>query len=986
MASYIRNSDNYHGRSKTSSGQQNSKKKGSGRHQKNLSNNNIVKDHDASRRPKYTMDDFWGTILPESSVPENAWAKGAPGKNEIPQNNGHKTVDQAFFWGDDKTYSVKTHSPVENVWEKRKEQLETRKTMEPASQTEEERMIQKAIELSRIEALEKKKLEEEYELQQSILKKNPTFFTEFQTTDELNLIVATNDYLDIESFCDDFTSNCEEINFDKEAAYKCQKELDDYWSQKKNNKPDKSKKNKDQFLKFEEHSEDGSSQKWKNKKFVCKSEKGESEHCKEDLDTRSDKVDSVSNSNNEANQGTLSKISKVIDMFGGWGTNSSYIGNSKSSQEQDNNFESGTFSNYDEVVSKNEETTLKKILMGENDRYSLKDKSKTRNSAKKENDDVVSNKKTFSDNVDEKRQDSVPELDATFFPKAIKNSSNSDAHEIFDSLDNKKFSYKKNKKSPANDDDVMNSIVQDYTDLSLKSSDVLTKETVPIYEQAEKASKSVPPSKDSIFIQKHNNMHENVLENFQKPQKNLLSPTNSFLMNEKMSSDLNQSDTNQDSLTNEKTKNGISSSLSNVLQSPANFSETYQNVSQKEKIQATFPSNTIASDQEKKELFMNEIGSFNNFSSETLQNSAVTNANISDPLPSNSNQNKDNFPLSFLNDSVVTTNAESNFIDPPIPAPVQPETCQHDTMTGNLMDSNFMMNMNPQIMHQMMLLSNSFILQQLHQMNMYYKKMGGIPFVTGSPLPPSINAQYPPILNNPLGNIPSSEPALNAHFVHRQDARGCLPVSPPHEMFDPRSQNCASEIISGDSSNIVKPTPVKFDESWLSDIMSEGAAYVNMDSYIPPPKMPEKSTAIHHLSSIEENKVDLQVSQSYSDSVYKNGSISQAFNCCDIQNPESQNKAVDYSQPQKIDRSVGWDILDKKEADISDELLATGWGNIENGSQNKYSSWDDDIDGWGGTTIQPMWNSTRYKPEKNTNTRQPSRQPLAKTYQRRGKF
>ncbi|GFQ64602.1 uncharacterized protein TNCT_291501 [Trichonephila clavata] len=947
MANYIRNSENRHGSTKTS-GQQNSKKKGSGRNPRNLSNNNSEGDYNITQRRKITMDDFWGNVLPEPSVPENAWAKGATAKNE----------NQALFGGDDKRYPTNIQPPVENFWEKRKEKLETRKAMEPANQTEEERMVQKALELSQLEALEmeekRKKLEEEYELQQLILKGNPTFFTEFQTKDELNSIAATDDYLDpeiLESFNDDFVSN-----FDKEATYKCQKELEDYWSQKKNKKHDKRKKNKDQFLKYEdtheEHLEDCSSQSWKNKKYVYKSEKDELKQ-KENLASQSEKADSVSNSNN---QGALKKITRVIDMFGGWGSNSSHIDNSKSSQKQDN-LEFSSVS--DEVVSKSEETILKDVKVTKNismennklDKNSPR-LSKTRNSAMNINDCVVSSKKSFSDNnVDKKcqRQDSIPKLDSAF-SKAVESSSKSNAKEICDSLENEKCSYKKEQNTLANND-VMSSAVQDYTDLSLTSSDLFTKATVPTYEQTKKILNFA--SKDSTLKQ-HSIIHKNVSENLQKLPKNTLP------MNEKVPSDLNQPNMNQDILANEIARNNSAYSLPNVPESIKN---------------------TISSDQDKKGLLLNQTASLGNFSAEALPNSQI-NASISDPLPFNSNQIKDS--ISFLNDSIVTTNTESNFIDPPIPAP-EPEPCQPDATKSNLMNPNFMMNMNPQIMHQMMLLSNSFIVQQLHQMNMYYKTMGGLPVLSGSPVPACANAQYPPIFNSPLGNIPPNTHVHNANFIPQKDSRDCPPL-PLHERLDPKSQSCTSEIFGG-SSNHAKPTTIKFEESWLSDIMSEGAAYADMDSYIPPPKMPEAtSTATPHFSTVE-NKIGLQVSQSYPHSVYEDGSTTQPYNC-GIKKPESRSKAVDYNQPQKRDgKNDGWDILDEKEeAGISDEFLATGWGNIENESSNKYSSWDEDIDGWGCSATQPMWNSTRYESEKSTAIRQPSRQPLAKTYYRQGKF
>ncbi|GFY44604.1 uncharacterized protein TNIN_4411 [Trichonephila inaurata madagascariensis] len=752
MANYIKNSENRYGCTKTS-GQQNSKKRGSGRNPRNLSNNNSVDDYNVSQRRKITMDDFLGNALPESSVPENAWAKGATSKNGNSQfTKGCKTADQAFFWGDDKRCPSNIQPPVENVWEKRKEKLETRKAMEPASQTEEERMIQKAIELSQLEALEmeekKKKLDEEYELQQVILKTNPTFFTEFQTTDELNSIALTDDYLDpeiLEAFNDDFASN-----FDKEAAYKCQKELEDYWS-KKNKKLNKRKKNKDQFLKYEdtheEHLEDSSSESWENKMYVYKSEKDELEQ-RENLVSRSEKVDSVSNSNNKANQGAQTKISRVIDMFGGWGSNSSHIGNSKSSQEQDNNLESRSVSDFDEVVLKNEETILKdlkvpKSISVENNKLDKNSPrySKTKDSVMNTNDCVVSSKKSFSDtNVDKKcpRQVSVPKLDSAF-SKTVESSSKRNAKEIFDSLENEKCSYKKEQNTLAYNDDVMSSIVQDYTDLSLTSSDLFTKETVPIYEQTEEVFNFV--SKDSISKQKHNIMHKNVSENFQKFPKNAL-PTNDLFMNEKVSSDLNQPNMNQDILANEIAKNNSAYSLSNVPESTKmTFSKTSQHISQKENVPAASPGNTTSSDQDKTGLLMNQTASFSNFAAEALPNGRV-NASISDSLPSKSSQMKDNYPMSFLNDSIVTTNAESNFIDPPIPAPVQPEPCQSAATKSNLMNPNFMMNMNPQIIHQMMLLSNSFFVQQLHQMNMHYQT-GGLPVLSGPPVSPCVNAQYP---------------------------------------------------------------------------------------------------------------------------------------------------------------------------------------------------------------------------------------------------
>ncbi|PRD34302.1 UNVERIFIED_CONTAM: hypothetical protein NCL1_15089 [Trichonephila clavipes] len=840
------------------------------------------------------------------------------------------------------------------------------------------------------------KLKEEYELQQIILKTNPTFFTEFQTTDELNSIPLTENYLDpeiLESFNDDFA-----LNFEKEAAYKCQKELEDYWSLKKNTH-DKRKKNKDQFLKYEdtheEHLEDSSSQSWKNKMYVYKSEKDVLEQRK-NLVSRSEKIDSVSNSNNKANQGAQTKISRVIDMFGGWGSNSSHIGNSKSFQEQDDNLESRSVSDFDEV-SKNEETILKDLKVPKNisvennklDKNSPK-YSNTKNSAIKKNDIamntndcVVSSKKSFSDNnVDKQcpRQVSVPKLDSAF-SKAVESSSKRNAKEIFDSLENEKCSYKKEPNTLAYNEDVMSSIVQDYTDLSLMSSDLFTKETVPIYEQTEEVFNFV--SKDSISKQKHNFMHKNVSDNFQKFSKNAL-PTNDLFMNEKVSSDLNQPNMNQDILANEIAKNNSAYSLSNVPESTKmNFSKTTQHISQKENVPAASPGNTISFDQDKERLLINQTASFSNFAAEALPNSRV-NASFSDSLPSNSNQMKDNYPTSFLNDS-ITTNAESNFIDPPIPAPVQPEPCQPDATKSNLMNPNFMMNMNPQIMHQMMLLSNSFFVQQLQQMNMYYKT-GGLPVLSGPPVPPHVNAQYPPFFNNPLGNIPADTHVHNANFMPQQDSRYSPPIS-LHERFDPRSQNYSSEIFEG-SSNHAKPTTVKFEESWLSDIMSEGAAYADMDSYIPPPKMPEvTSTATPHLSTIEENKIGLQFSQSYPQSVDEDGSTIRPYNC-GIKNPQSRSKAVDYNQSQKRDdKNDGWDVLDKnEEAGISDEFLPTGWGNIENESSNKYSPWDEDIDGWGCTTSQPMWNSTRYESEKSTAIRQPSRQPLAKTYYRQGKF
>ncbi|GFU34223.1 uncharacterized protein NPIL_355561 [Nephila pilipes] len=990
MANYVRNNVNYHGRSKTSSGQPDSKKKGSGRNQRNSSNNTRSDvDYNVSERRKYTTDDLWATLPSESSVPENAWDKGAPGKNKSYSNKGHRTVDQAFFWGDSTERPANNQPPVENVWEKRKEKLETIKAMEPASQTEEERMIQKAIQLSQLEALEKeekrKKLEEEYELQQLMLKTNPTFFVEFQTTDELNAVAATKDFLDqeiLETLFDDFALNSKEKSFDNEIIDECKENFEDYKSEKENKQPYKSI-NEVQFSKCEEYQE-GSEENWsqslKNKKYINKNEKDYSQHCNEDLDLPSDKFDSISCSNNKASQGALPKISKVIDMFGGWGSKSSQTGNFKSSQEQ-NNSEPCPFSNSDEVVSNNEKSTLKDFKELKNISSEKKFEKNSRDSKtgnlvlKKKDDYVVSNKKNFSDNathlnvIDE--DGSVPKSENPSFSKMVEISSKTD-EEIFNSLDNKKISRKHTHKLTVKDDGV-NSNIQDCTDLALGNSGSFIKENNPANERAEKAANAT--SKCSILTIQNNAIHKNVSEDFQKTSKYLLSPTNYSLVNENDPSDLNQSNINKDVSANETTSDGryITYSLNDIpLSSKNNITENFHDISHNEKIQATLPRNNIYSDVDKKGHMINETVSFGDLSSGVLPNNLVTNAN-SDPLPLDSNQIKDNLSLSFSKDSTVTSIAESNFIDPPIPAPTQPEPCQPDTTTGNLM--------NPLIMQQMMMLSNPFFLQQLQQMNMYYQTMCGMPFATGSPImplsiPPFVNVQFPPIFNKPLENIPSSD-VHNANLVPQQDARM---YSPSHERFESCSLNSQPEMMLRNSS---KESTVKFEESWLSDIMSEGAAYANMDSYIPPPKMPEDNPiATSYLSTFEENKVDFHVSQCSSQSVNKNGI--QAFNC-DIENSKGQSTIVDnYQQWEKEDENGEWSVLDKKETDVSDEHLATGWGNIEDEPKNNYSSWDDGMDGWGSTATQPMMNSTRYVSEKSETIRQPSRQPFVKTYQRRG--
>ncbi|GIY73389.1 uncharacterized protein CEXT_546721 [Caerostris extrusa] len=84
-------------------------------------------------------------------------------------NRGNRTlplVGASFPWDDSEDFpALQNNVPiVENVWVKRKEKLEGRKAMQPSNQTEEEFMIQKAIELSKMDALEsedkKKKLEQ----------------------------------------------------------------------------------------------------------------------------------------------------------------------------------------------------------------------------------------------------------------------------------------------------------------------------------------------------------------------------------------------------------------------------------------------------------------------------------------------------------------------------------------------------------------------------------------------------------------------------------------------------------------------------------------------------------------------------------------------------------------------------------------------------------------------------------------------------------
>ncbi|GBM14546.1 hypothetical protein AVEN_101183-1 [Araneus ventricosus] len=914
-----------------------------------------------NRRPSnYTSDDLWAPLPSQTAVQENAWDKRGSKRNQKSHTNQGKKpvplVGPNFSWDDEGEYPAleSRQPPVENVWEKRKNKLEGRKAMEPTNQTEEELMIQKAIELSKREAMEEEErrrlIEEEYALQNVILASNPQSFSEFLTPDELAEANKSSEpegtgyndfpdaYVEKESVWDyqepvetqqpqkqSKKSGRRKKTNKSESSTHMEDEISNQNAWSDNQKTDHNKQNESTLPEQIEYQEiqDNWSQNSVNKNYCNATEENESQFADEGSDYPSAELKSTASPNaddeSKMHKDSKPKISKVIDMFGGWGSKNTQKSSVKSSHTQER------LESYDDFSSVNSVSNDKEIF--QDDWENSKEMSKIDENLRFPKSSTKHSKDVNS-SVNEKDQSSLYEEDSWNSKSSSNNKqhNNEFKHSLYSHVENNIAASASSsfcnaatnssdtgtsylsKKSVSKDDDIMNSIVQDYASLAVNCTDSSPKENVPV----QRKSKDIFSSGATLLNE------ENLKPDL--PHSSVGEPQNGSIP-----------------VANQTSKREIMYSLNKPA--PAEFSNNA-------------PNENIA-------------GSWND-------------SKIGFPTNAESNEMNDSLFLPHNNESVkdVLNDHEGNPVDPVIPAPVQCETHfpgQPNPVMPNLMNPNFMMGMNPLMMQQMMMLNNPFFLQQLHQMEMYYRAMS-MPF--NLPLiPPLAMPTFNPMLNNPMGNFLNDESNINMNPVPEQSAESNQSIPPPCHTFEDENQR--SMPINSDAPQTSAVPNVEFENSWLSGLLSEGAAH--MDSYIPPPTVPATNPPENpHPAPSVENKVDMNIAQNVLHSAYGNETINLNSNC-NTKSLKQESSTLNHGRTETVNanaRNVNSNNTPKPS--VPDTVEASGWGEIDDIPKKTYASWNDDVDGWSDekvTTSKSMINSSRYASSKQATTRQPIRQP-----------
>ncbi|KAF8792589.1 hypothetical protein HNY73_004164 [Argiope bruennichi] len=940
-----------------------------------------------SRRPSnYTSDDLWGPLPSPPAATENAWEKRGSRKNQKSHTNqGKKSVPLVgpnFSW-DDEYPALESRPPVENVWEKRKEKLEGRKAMEPTNQTEEELMIQKAIELSKLEAKEEEErrrhIEEEYELQNVILATNPQLFSDFLTPDELS---EANKFLEPETA--DYESNDLANGYEEkesswnypEPAEKTQKqtmkaeankflepeaaeynsndlangyeEKESLWNYEPVESPQKQivkagkKRNKVQSTthvqdeittqnawsdsqKFDcnkqnesilseqaeyQDIQDNWSQNSACKSYCDKGEENESRFVNEGSDYPSTEMTSTipeAGDESKMHKGPQSKISKVIDMFGGWGSKNIQNSSLKSSfkEERFDSYDNHSSADNKEIFQDDWEKTKEISELNENvqfSQYSSKHKEVENLSINEKGhppfDEEESWNNKYSSNDEQQYNNELKHslyshvesniAASSSFWNAATNSSDTDASYL-------------SKKSVPKDDDIMNSIVQDYANLAVKCADTYTKENTSAQRKPSDLFNSV------VNLLNEDNLKSDLID----------------LHHSKVSESENLSD--------QTAENEIIYALNNAA--PTEFS-------------AKAPKENIS-------------GSWND-------------SKIDFPTNSKRNDLNNGLFLPNINDSQdIHNDLESNSADSILPPPIQQEMnfpYQSNPVMSNFMNPNLMMGMNPlMIQQQIMMLNNPFFLQQLHQMEMYYRAMS-MPF-TSPLIHPMQTPPFNPALNNLMGSCFNGEPNSYMNLVPEQSVESNPSIPPPSHDFENGSQRSMHAIASDAPS-------VEFENSWLTDLISEGAAH--MDSYIPPPTMPVTNPSENPQSAPNvENKVGTHIAEDISQNAYGKGAIPRNSNC-DMKGLKQESSVLKYGRTDVNTIAANVNSVNIPKSSVPYAGEASGWGNIVDMPNKSNSSCNDDMDDWADekvTASKSMIRSSIYASHKQANTRQPVRQP-----------
>lgn len=295
----------------------------------------------------------------------------------------------------------------------------------------------------------------------------------------------------------------------------------------------------------------------------------------------------------------------------------------------------------------------------------------------------------------------------------------------------------------------------------------------------------------------------------------------------------------------------------------------------------------------------------------------------------------------------VRSNNGSHIESPKNPVPT-PEVMnpaflpQPRPMMTPLMNPALMMaGMNPMLMQQMMMLSNPFFMQQLQQMDMYYKSLG-MPLATGLPMFPQPMAMPIPAFPNPnlqmFGNPTSSGPGPT-------EENGTIPPviqTPGRQLPEPETGHLDK----------VPPKVSDADSFWFEDYMASEAS----PSFIPPPK-PTPVDAPANPNVLPETafaSMSLNPQSTSHEGLVDNG------NASDRPSYDSSSKAeAPYANV------PGWE---------------TGWGDLDEGCKSETASgWNDDnANGWGSDNAMAatsMRNPSRYVPESTATCRQPASRP-----------
>ncbi|KAG8182686.1 hypothetical protein JTE90_017664 [Oedothorax gibbosus] len=252
--------------------------------------------------------------------------------------------------------------------------------------------------------------------------------------------------------------------------------------------------------------------------------------------------------------------------------------------------------------------------------------------------------------------------------------------------------------------------------------------------------------------------------------------------------------------------------------------------------------------------------------------------------------------------------------------------------------------MNPLMMQQqMMMMSNHhFFLQQLAQMEMYYKSMG-MPVTPGMPT-------FPQATPTPAFNAQNFQ-AFNPENMHEPQNV----TSDPTEPIPPPIHRPANQIPGMEPNQPQNVPPLTAEQPssepfWFEDYMSS-------DPVIPPP-VPSSTPRIPLNPG---NRIPVNPDN-----------LPGAFSSMSL-----QGKRKETSAPNTTNQGLSKEIIPNQPAPRQQSPVLTGWGSIDgDGRSEESSGWDNSVDGWGGSdTTQSMRKSSRYAAENRANIRQPTSRP-----------